>query len=140
MGVGAYAKSVPDARTQVDWLSRNEDNVERYLADEACGFMFTCGGYAALMDLTARLADGTWAQLVDRKLPILFVAGTEDPVGDMGKGVQIACGHTLAANMPNTRLKLYEGMRHEILNEDDREQVYADIIAWLEEWSPTSHA
>lgn len=132
MSVGAYSKAIKNAATPVDWLSHNADNVKRYLEDEACGFLFSVSGNAALMDLLVRLADGTWAQRTPKELPLLFIAGSEDPVGDNGAGVQTAYEHTTAAGMPHTQIVLYDNMRHEILNEDDRERVFADIATWLE--------
>lgn len=131
--VGAYADAVENPRTPLDWLSYDEANVDRYIEDEACGFPFTAAANAALTDLTLRLADGTWAQRVPHDLPLLFVSGAEDPVGDNGAGVRAAHAHTVDAGMADTQVKLYEGMRHEILNEADGEQVMQDILEWMED-------
>lgn len=130
MGAGAYSRSV-EGPTGFEWLSRDEGNVARYLADEACGFMFSVGGYAALTSLTAESCSGKAAGRVPRDLPLLFVSGAEDPVGDCGAGVRRAVRLYLDAGLDDVSMRIYEGMRHEILNEGDRGRVFADVASWL---------
>lgn len=132
MGAGAYGKRVDNARTPFDWLSTDPAVVEAYLADKRCGFMFTVGGYAALTDLTGEIADPSAVARVPRDLPLLFVSGAEDPVGDNGKGVDAAVKALRDAGVEDVREILYPRMRHEILNEPGRAQVLSDILAWLE--------
>lgn len=132
MGAGAYARSVRGP-TGFEWLSRDEGNVERYLADEACGFMFTVGGYAALTSLTAESCSRAAARRVPRDLPLLFVSGAEDPVGDFGRGVRRAACLYLDAGGSDVSVRIYDGMRHEILNEGGRGRVFRDVATWLEE-------
>lgn len=132
MGAGAYARSVRGP-TGFEWLSRDEGNVERYLADEACGFMFTVGGYAALTSLTAESCSRAAARRVPRDLPLLFVSGAEDPVGDCGRGVRRAACLYLDAGGSDVSVRIYDGMRHEILNEGGRSRVFRDVATWLEE-------
>ena len=132
MGAGAYDKRIPDARTPFDWLSTDPAVVDAYLADERCGFMFTVGGYAALTDLTGEIADPARVARVPRDLPLLFVAGEQDPVGGNGKGVRAAVRALRDAGVERVDEILYPGMRHEILNEPGRAQVMSDILAWLE--------
>ena len=132
MGAGAYGKHIPDARTPFDWLSTDPAVVDAYLADERCGFMFTVGGYAALTDLTGEIADPARVARVPRDLPLLFVAGEQDPVGGNGKGVRAAVRALRDAGVERVDEILYPGMRHEILNEPGRAPVMSDILAWLE--------
>lgn len=132
MGAGAYGKQIKNARTPLDWLSNDESVVEAYIADDKCGFMFTVGGYATLLDLTAEVVTTDCASRVPKDLPILLAAGNGDPVGDMGKGVLAAAGLLRKAGVKTVDVKLYEGMRHEIHNEFGREQVYDDIVSWVE--------
>ena len=68
---------------------------------------------------------------MDLSTPVLFIAGQNDPVGNMGKGVQKAYRNFCSAGVKNAELKLYDGLRHEILNEESHLKVYADILAWL---------
>lgn len=133
MGVGAYAKQVKDAKTDCDWLSYDEENVRSYRSDERCGFMFSAGGYAMLTSLTGEVCSPKSARRIPRTLPLLFVSGVEDPVGDNGKGVKKAYEMARAAGVQDLQLKLYANMRHEILNETEHETVYEDIAIWLDE-------
>ena len=94
--------------------------------------MFTVGGYASLTALTLEATDAARARLVPHGLPLLFVAGAEDPVGECGAGVRRAVDEYRTAGVVSVDLRLYDGMRHEILNEPGKEGVYADIEHWLE--------
>ncbi len=132
MADGAYSKAVKDARTDFDWLSYDEANVDAYIADEACGFMFGAGGYATLTDLTRECCRPEAWKRTPYDLPLLFVSGEEDPVGGNGEGVRATFRMARDAGCVDATLKLYPHMRHEILNETNRSVVYADILAWLE--------
>lgn len=128
---GAYARAVPQARTEFDWLSANEANVDAYMADEMCGFPFTAGGYATLTGLTEAAARLELAARVPRGLPLLYVSGAQDPVGDNGEGVRAAADLMRHAGVDDVEVILYEGMRHEILNEAEHDRVFEDVLAWL---------
>ena len=71
--------------------------------------------------------------MIPKGLPVLFASGAEDPVGNFGKGVRKVCETYKSAGMQDVSLRLYEGDRHEILNETDRYQVYQDLYEWFEE-------
>lgn len=129
---GAFSRQVSDPRTPFDWLTRDQAEVDAFIADETSGFMFSAGAYAALTDLAFRAALPRTFASVPRDLPILFIAGDADPVGSKGRGVTRAAKLMGAAGVADVSLKLYEGMRHEILNELGREEVYQDILAWLD--------
>lgn len=131
LGAGSFSKAIPDARTEVDWISTDPAVVDEYRADPACGQMFTVGGYASLTALTLAATDASRARRVPSDLPLLFVAGAQDPVGDCGAGVRKAAEEYRHAGVKSVDVKLYEGMRHEILNEPDKARVYADVNEWL---------
>ena len=133
MGAGAYGKRIENARTNLDWLSTDDAVVDSYIADELCGFMFTVGGYATLLDLTAEVVTPECAAKVPKELPVLLVAGDGDPVGDMGKGVRAAAQLLRDAGVQRVDCKIYKGMRHEIHNEIGHEQVYDDVVSWIED-------
>lgn len=133
LGVGAYARQIPCARTSQDWLAFDEKVVDAFCADALCGKMFTVSGYAALTDLTAEIATRTWALAVPEGLPVLFVSGAEDPVGNYGKGVWAAARLLQRANLEDVTVKIFDGMRHEILNETDKRLVYTFIHDWIED-------
>ena len=132
MGAGAYGKKIENARTPLDWLSTDKSVVDAYIADDKCGFMFTVGGYATLLDLTAEVVTPECAARVAKDLPILLVAGDNDPVGDMGVGVKAAAQLLSDAGVRTVDCKIYKGMRHEIHNEADKAQVYDDVASWIE--------
>lgn len=132
MGVGAYAKAVEDPRTEVDWISFNEDNVDVYLADESCGFQFPAGGYATLTALTKEVNTMKSAQAIPKRLPLLFIAGSQDPVGSMGAGVVRVSDTAKKAGVESVEVRIYDNMRHEILNEKEAKMVYEDVLAWLD--------
>ena len=132
MGVGAYARAVPGP-SGCEWLSHNEKNVATYVADPRCGFMFSAGGYAAVTKLTARACSLAWARRAPHDVPLLFVSGAEDPVGDNGRGVRAAAELARRAGQKHVDVHIYEGMRHEIFNEDDGGRVMADVLSWVEE-------
>lgn len=141
MGVGAFAKQIENARTPQDWVCSDPAVVDAYNADELCGAMFSVGGYATLTDLTAEVVSPACAAKVPNDLPVLFIAGAEDPVGGCGKGVRKAAELLQRAGVRDVQVKLYDGMRHEILNEPGRAQVYTDVVTWIEEHAcdqPTS--
>ena len=132
MGVGGYARAVPGP-TGCEWLSHNEKNVATYVADPRCGFMFSAGGYAAVTKLTARACSLAWARRAPHDVPLLFVSGAEDPVGDNGRGVRAAAELARRAGQRHVDVRIYEGMRHEIFNEVDSGRVMADVLSWVEE-------
>ena len=132
LSVGAYGKAIENARTPLDWLSHNEENVEAYIADERCGFPFSAGGNATLTALTAEVCSPACFGRVPKDLPLLFVAGDGDPVGNMGKGVSIAANMAREAGITDVTCTIYDHMRHEILNETGARRVMDDIASWME--------
>ena len=132
LAFGTYNRAIENPKTNVDWLSKDEDIVEKYIMDERCGFTFTVNGFTGLFELTYRLQKPKNFVNIPRKIPVFFVSGEEDPVGDYGEGVIHAKNALVKAGLENVSMKLYPGDRHEILNETDREVVYNDIYDWLD--------
>ena len=116
------------ARTPYDWLSRDPDEVDRYIADPMCGDdnPLTYGYLIDLFDVVAPARD----QLASISCPVLVIAGDQDPAAGMGANATILADALTAAGA-HADLTLYEGARHELLNETNRDQVTADIIRWL---------
>ena len=132
LSVGGYAKAVANAKTECDWLSINEENVEAYIKDPLCGFNFTLNGYKNLIGLLASIFDNYGWKVANKNLPIFFIAGSEDPV--IGKESQWLASQNflLKQGYSNVTGKLYKGLRHEILLEKEKEEVYKDVLAFLE--------
>ena len=131
MAVGAYAKSVKDRKTNCDWLSYNEENVNRYLEDPKCGHPSSNGFYRELLKGNHRLYRKKFLAKINKDLPILVTAGKDDPVGAFGKGPAALVKLYHKLGIKNAELKIYENMRHEILNEKDNQKVYNDILEFI---------
>ena len=132
LAFGSYNKPFEPRRTDFDWLSVNTENVDRYIADPLCGGEATVGLFLDMLGGIAFIGKQANVARMDKNMPVLFISGAMDPVGDLGKGVRKACESFRQAGVRDVTLKLYPGLRHEILNEAEREQVYADIRAWIE--------
>ena len=118
-------------RTSKDWLSRDNAVVDTYLQDPLCRFKFTVNGYRTLFDTLFYIGEPENINRIPTALPIFMVAGDADPVGAYGKGVKSVYKSYKKHGVKDLSLKLYKDARHEILNEIDRELVYADIYNWL---------
>lgn len=132
MADGAFVRAVDDPQTEFDWISSDRSNIEAYMEDDLNGFQFTLGGYASLTKLTLWAADLELAKKIPNDLPLLFIAGAKDPVGDNGEGVKAAATMMEKAGAEDVEVILYDGMRHEVLNEADAHIVFDDVLAWLE--------
>lgn len=130
---GAFSKAIPNRRTNFDWLSTNPAVVDAYIADELSGARFTVGAYATLTALTSEVVTPACAARVPKELPVLVIAGAQDPVGECGKGPRAAAELLRSAGVQSVDLIIYAGMRHEILNEPDKRRVYNDVLTWLRE-------
>ncbi|WP_102337598.1 alpha/beta fold hydrolase [Collinsella provencensis] len=133
LGAGAYGKQIEDAQTEVDWISTDPEVVAEYQRDPLCGQPFTVGAYHTLLSLVSDATDVRLARGIPHGLPLLFIAGSDDPVGECGAGVDRAVEMYRKAGIERVDEKLYDGARHEILNEPIRDEVYADVNTWLAE-------
>ena len=122
--------AIKGKKTDKDWLSVNEQNVIDYIADPLCGVGLKLGGVRDLLSLANTVCSPEWPSLVPAGLPILLISGAKDPVGMNGKGVIAVCDNLESAGH-SPEVIIYPGDRHEILNEDDHEKVYFDILCWL---------
>ena len=128
---GAYTKRIKSPKTPFDWLSKNEDNVREYINDPLCGFTFTVNGFQTLFELVYNLHDQERLSKIPKNLPLFFLSGADDPVGDYGRSVELAYRSYKEIGMENVQMKLYPEDRHELLNEVDKEDVYGDIYRWI---------
>jgi alpha-beta hydrolase superfamily lysophospholipase len=126
--LSAYNEPFEPARTPYDWLSRDADEVDRYVADPFCGDdnPLTYGYVADLFDIVAP-ATTTLGAIA---CPVLVIAGDQDPSGTNGESPTKLAAALTAAGVP-VDLTIYEGARHELLNETNRDDVTADVVAWL---------
>lgn len=128
---GAYNKKF-DGNTGFEWLSVNEENVAKYVADPKCGFLFSVSGYRDLFCLLKNISTDEWYNEVPLEMPIKLISGEDDPVGSYGKGVMEVYQKLRESGHTNVSIKLYQGMRHEIHNETSHADVYADIAGFAD--------
>lgn len=133
LSVGAYNKSFAPTRTSADWICRDPQVVDAYLADPMCNFPTKGGMNHAMMTGLGRVGNAGELAKMDKATPVYFFAGDRDPVGSMGRGVRKVYALFQKAGVRDLTLKLYPGGRHEMLNETNKDQVFADVLAWLEE-------
>ena len=128
---GSYNKRITNPKTSVDWLTKDEACVDRYVADPLCGFTFTVNGFATIYELISRIQKRKNLEKIPKELPVLIVSGEEDPVGEYGEGVKRAFESLKAVGLRNLRMKLYPTNRHELVNETGKEVVMQDICDWM---------
>ena len=130
--LGAYNKKFKPARTRADWITSDNENLDMYVADPLCSFMSTVNAYYNVFSGMIGIQRKESVYMIPKGLPVLFVSGADDPVGEFGKGVRKIYEKYRAAGIRDVTLRLYTGDRHEILNETDRDQVYKDLLGWFE--------
>lgn len=132
LAVGAYNKCYKPARTRADWINSDQEMTDQYVADPLCSFMFTVNAYYHMFGGMLQMEKKESIFMIPKTLPILMAAGTDDPVGNFGKGVRRIYEKYQAAGIQDITLQLYNGDRHEILNETDKEQIFEDMYEWME--------
>ena len=126
-----FNKSFAPNRTSADWVTRDEIEVDKYVADPLCGFDFTTSAYRELIWLQKTISQESWLERVPKPLPILLISGDKDPLGDCGKGI-IKLKQRLERTGHTVRMILYPGARHALITETNKDEIYADIKDFLE--------
>jgi alpha-beta hydrolase superfamily lysophospholipase len=130
LSFGSFNKKFKPTETDNDWLSRDREQVAIYNQDDKCGFLCSAGFYVDLLRGLNKVSKKSNITKTPKSLPIYFISGDNDPVGDMGKGIRKICG--LYSDLGyNVKIKLYEGSRHEIINEINKDEVYEDIFNYV---------
>ena len=120
-------------RTEFDWLSRDEKEVDKYISDPFCGVLFTCGFFYDFIKGLQEIEDTKNLKKVPLNLPIYIMSGDKDPVGKNGKGVLRLRDQYINLGVKDVSCRLYEGGRHEMLNEINKDEVIKDILNWINE-------
>ncbi|KMQ65166.1 alpha/beta hydrolase [Chryseobacterium angstadtii] len=113
------------------WLSVNPSNRKAFTEDELCGVPFTHNAFYALFSIYKKATARNWAASIPKYFPILFISGQNDPIGDFGKGVMQTIHNLKKDKFKDISYTIYPEMRHEILNEEIREEVFNDIFQWM---------
>lgn len=132
MAEGGFIKAIEDPETELDWLSYDKANVQRYMQDELCGFTFTNRGYEDLMSLMIDMHKSSEWKKSHLDLPVLFVSGIDDPCTGKEAGLTDSIGTLDKAGYKNILNIVYDNARHEILNEKIAPDVIRDILQWIE--------
>lgn len=128
---GSYNDKIKPLRTPLDWLSRDEKSVDAYIADPLCGGTASAGLMRDMMDGFSYIQNPENLHEMNKDLPVYFIAGDADPVGEYGKGVLHTAEMFRKAGMKQVDVKLYPQARHEIHNELNKEEVYMDVRNWI---------
>ena len=131
LALGPYSKAVKDRKTDLDWLSTNEENVKNYIADPLCGFPFTNGSFSALFHLLNNMGKASRYHNVNKELPFLLAGGEDDPCTAGEKGRANSKKVLEKAGFKNIEVATFKGMRHEILNEVEKDKVAQTMLDFL---------
>ena len=133
LSLGAYNKQFKPNRTTADWICRDEAVVDAYLKDPFCTFKPTAGMFRDMMEGLQYISGEEGLANMDPRTPVYLFSGDQDPVGANGAGVRTVYGFFQAHGTRDLTMKLYPGGRHEMLNEINKGEVYADVLDWLEQ-------
>lgn len=136
VSTGGYDRPFAPNRTSFDWLSRDDDAVDRYVADPFCGFTCTTSFYRELCGGLLYVHRESNRRRIPKDLPVYLFAGSRDPVGGMGKGFLALVAAYRELGIADVEYNLYDGARHELLNETNRDEATADLLTWLDRHVP----
>jgi len=131
LSFGSYNKQFKPARSEFDWLTRDEKVVDQYIEDPYCGYICTVGFYQSFLSGFAKLHKKNKLKNIRKDIPIFIIGGSKDPVSNNGEGLRTLLVRYKENNISDVTLKIYDKCRHEILNELNKEEVYNDIKEWL---------
>lgn len=134
LSLGSFNKQFKNTKTAFDWLSSDEEEVQKYIEDPYCGFIPTNQFFADLTDGLIMINRKEENTRIPKDLPILLISGSADPVGNNGKGVYKVANQLKNAGAQNVIVYLFEEMRHEILNERNKQQVFEVVSRWLKKY------
>lgn len=132
---GNYNKRFSKNTKGKEWLTSDEKQVQKYMNDPACSFMFTINGIETLLSTLTFIQKPQNMKQLPKNIPMLLISGAEDPVGGYGKGVYQVFKKYQQQGINAIELKLCEGLRHEVLNETNREEVYELLYIYLDKWT-----
>ena len=128
---GSYNRKIEHPRTPYDWLNRDSRQVDAYIADPLCGFVVTAGLAKDMLEGLIYIQNKDNLRKMNRSLPIYFIAGGDDPVGDYGAGVRKAAEQFKKSGMRHVDCRVFPLCRHEILNEINKKEIYCRVSDWL---------
>jgi alpha-beta hydrolase superfamily lysophospholipase len=133
LAFGSYNDHFDKSEGSDAWLTRDIAAVASRPTDPHTSYIFTAAGYADLFTMIGECNSKAHFASFPKDIPTLVISGEDDPVGGYGKGVRFVYDSLVGAGVKNTSLKTYAGARHELFNETNKDEVFADILAWLTE-------
>lgn len=130
---GKFAKAFGHDKSSYDWLTRDNTFVQRYINDPRCGITCTNGFWRDFLEGLSRTQRMSNLRKIRKDLPVYSLAGSKDPVGHDGVNVAILDDKLESAGLIDVTLKIYEGARHDLLHETNKDEVYSDLLTWMDE-------
>ncbi len=130
--LSAFNAPFEPARTESDWLSRDPDEVDRYIGDEYCGFGLDAAAAASMLDSLAVCADPDRLAAIRSDLPIALLSGSADPLAGGGDLIELVAGRYRNTGIDDVTVMIFPDARHEIFNETNRDEVTSELIAWID--------
>ena len=127
-----YNSRFDKSEGETAWFTRETEMVSDRRTDPMTSFYFTLGGYADLFKMLGDSNSKKWFENYPKELPTIIMSGTDDPVGNFGKGPEYVYKQLMVQGVSDVSLKLYGGARHELFNETNRLEVFADMLSWIE--------
>lgn len=137
LAFGGNNAAFQPARTDFDWLSRDEREVDAYVADPWCGFVCSAGFYHDFLGGIARVNRDALVRRIPASLPVLVISGSQDPLAKHGRTVTDVAAQLRSAGVRDVTATVYPGARHELFKETNRDAVTTDVVAWLDAHCPT---
>jgi alpha-beta hydrolase superfamily lysophospholipase len=129
----AFNKKFEPALTRFDWLSRDPEEVNKYVSDPLCGFGSRVQLWIDVLDAWIQISKSSTTALVRKDLPVHVISGADDPVSAGTKALEPMLAGYRAAGLTNVSHKYYPQARHELLNEMNRDEVTSDLVEWMEQ-------
>ena len=131
---GNYNKKVVKPKSKNDWMCSDRSVIVKKDSEQKCNFIFTMNGFRTLFETLAYIQKEKNIKKIPKSLPMFFIAGSEDPVGDYAKDVRALYEQYKAMGMDEMALKIYDGYRHEILMEVEKQEVFRDVMEWMDRY------
>lgn len=133
LSMDSYNKPFASEKEPYSFISSDPAVRARYTADPKCTFLFTAAAWRELYRLLAEVTSEEWAGKVPLSLPVYLIAGDRDPIAAEGEGTRQVCAALEECELNELKMKLYSGARHEVMNDHCREEVFADLVLWINE-------
>lgn len=124
--------SLKSNRTCFDWISNDKNNVDNFINNDKCAFTFTYGGYINLLTVLLKVNNKKWFKNFPDDMPVYIFSGDKDPIGNFGKGPIKIYNKLVENKCKDIKIKLYDGGRHEMLNDLNKYEVFQDLYLWIE--------